>query len=78
MAWFMVTLTLMKPARKITVHVPEDLLEKARRSTGRGITETVRQGLRLVAASETYASLRELRGKVPISIDLEELREDRR
>ena len=60
----MVTLTLMKPARKITVHVPEDLLEKARRSTGRGITETVRQGLRLVAASETYASLRELRGKM--------------
>jgi Arc/MetJ-type ribon-helix-helix transcriptional regulator len=66
----------MKPARKITVHVPEELLAQARRSTGRGITETVRQGLRLVAASETYAQLRGLRGKVAISIDLDELRED--
>ncbi len=67
----------MKPAKKITVHVPEELLEKARQSTGRGITETVRQGLRLVAASETYARLRSLRGKVAIAVDLRELREDR-
>lgn len=67
----------MKTARKITVHVPGELLEKARRSTGRGITETVRQGLRLVAAGETYAQLRALRGKVAIALDLEELREDR-
>ena len=66
----------MKPARKITVHVPEELLAQARRSTGRGITETVRQGLRLVAASETYARLRGLRGKVAIAIDLDKLRED--
>lgn len=66
----------MKPAKKITVHVPEELLADARRSTGRGITETVRQGLQLVAASETYARLRGLRGKVAIAIDLDELRED--
>ena len=66
----------MKPARKITVHVPEELLAQARRSTGRGITETVRQGLQLVAASEAYARLRGLRGKVAIAIDLDELRED--
>ncbi len=66
----------MKPARKITVHVPEELLAHARRSTGRGITETVRQGLQLVAASEAYARLRGLRGKVAIAIDLDELRED--
>ena len=66
----------MQPAKKITVHVPEELLAKARRSTGRGITETVRQGLQLVAASETYAQLRGLRGKVAIAIDLGELRED--
>jgi Arc/MetJ-type ribon-helix-helix transcriptional regulator len=67
----------MKAAKKITVHVPEELLEKARRSTGRGITETVRQGLRLVAAGETYAQLRGLRGKVAIEVDLDKLREDR-
>ena len=64
--------------KKITVHVPGELLERARQQTGQGITATVRQGLRLVAASSTYSRLRELRGKVPIAIDLEKLREDRR
>ena len=68
----------MAMTQKITVHVPSDLLSKARKSTGRGITETVRQGLRLVAAADAYRSLRALRGKVPISIDLEKLREDGR
>lgn len=67
----------MKPERKITVHVPSDLLERAQRSTGEGITETVRRGLRLVAAGEAYRRLRGLRGRVEVSIDLEALREDR-
>jgi len=67
----------VKTDRKITVHVPEDLLDKAREQTGQGITETVRQGLRLVAASGTYSRLRALRGRVSIRIDLDELREDR-
>jgi Arc/MetJ-type ribon-helix-helix transcriptional regulator len=67
----------MKAEKKITVHVPEELLEKARKQTGQGITATVRQGLRLVAASETYEKLQRLRGKVPIVIDLQELRKDR-
>ena len=68
----------MSVARKITVHVPEDLLARAQGSTGAGITETVRRGLQLVAASETYRKLRALRGKVKIAVDLDELREDRR
>ena len=64
----------MEADKKITVHVPEDLLAKARKQTGQGITATVRQGLRLVAASATYRRLHELRGKVPITVDLQELR----
>ena len=68
---------LMKPAHKITVHVPGDLLKQAQKSTGQGITETVRRGLQLVAAGETYRRLRELRGKVRLVIDLKALREDR-
>ncbi len=68
----------MNTAKKITVHVPEELLAKARESTGQGITETVRQGLRLVAAGEAYQRLRELRGKVELGVDLDELRQDRR
>jgi predicted nucleic acid-binding protein len=39
----------METARKITVDVPPDLLEKAQRATGSGITQTVRTGLELVA-----------------------------
>ena len=64
--------------RKITVHVPEDLLARAQKSTGQGVTETVRQGLRLVAAGEAYRRLAQLRGAVRFSIDLARLREDRR
>jgi len=68
----------MKAAKKITVHVPEELLARARDSTGLGITETVRRGLQLVAAGDAYKRLRGLRGKVDIGINVVELREDRR
>ena len=63
--------------KKVTVLLPEDLLDKARRSTGKGITPTIRQGLQLVAAGGAYERLRRLRGKVKISVKLDELREDR-
>jgi hypothetical protein len=63
--------------RKITVHVPDDLLERAQASTGQGVTETVRQGLRLVAAGEAYRRIANLRGKVKFTLDLKRLREDR-
>jgi hypothetical protein len=63
--------------RKITVHIPEDLLDRAQRSSGQGVTETVRQGLRLVAAGDTYRRVAKLRGRVKFSLDLARLREDR-
>jgi hypothetical protein len=63
--------------RKITVHIPEGLLERAQQSSGQGITETVRQGLRLVAAGETFRRVAKLRGTVKFSVDLARLREDR-
>jgi hypothetical protein len=67
----------MEAARKITVEVPPELLEKAQRASGGGITETVRTGLRLVAASQTYARLRQLRGKVQFTRTVAELKADR-
>jgi hypothetical protein len=67
----------MRAARKITVEVPADLLERAQKVEGQGITRTVRAGLELVAASHTYARLRALRGKVKFSRGLEELKADR-
>ena len=63
--------------RKLTVLIPEDLLERAQQATGAGITETLRQGLRLVAAGETYRRVARLRGQVRFSVDLERLRDDR-
>jgi len=68
---------IMETDRKITVQVPQDLLEKAQRASRTGITQTVRTGLQLVAASETYARLRQLRGKVRFTRSLAELKVDR-
>jgi len=68
----------MQTAKKITVHIPEELLRKAQEATGLGITPTIRHGLQLVAAGKAYEKLRRLRGKVKFSLDLKALREDRR
>jgi hypothetical protein len=67
----------MDAGRKITVEISRDLLEKAQRASGTGITQTVRTGLQLVAASRTYARLRQLRGKVHFRRTLTELKADR-
>jgi Arc/MetJ-type ribon-helix-helix transcriptional regulator len=63
--------------RKITVEVPSGLLERAQQASGSGIAETVRAGLQLLAASHTYARLRELRGKVHFSRTSKQLKVDR-
>jgi hypothetical protein len=67
----------MGTVRKITVELPADLLLKAQRASGAGITETIRTGLQLVAASETYAKLRQLKGKIRFSRSLTDLKADR-
>lgn len=68
----------MQTAKKITIHIPTELLEKAQASTGLGITPTIRQGLELIAAGAAYEQLLHLKGKVKFSIDLKRLREDRK
>ena len=67
----------MERARKITVEISPELLDRAQRASGAGITQTVRTGLQLVAASQTYAKLRELRGKVRFSRTSADLKIDR-
>jgi len=67
----------MATTRKITVHLSEELLRKAQQSTGKGVTDTIRDGLRLVAAGDAYRTLQRLRGKVKFSVGLRKLREDR-
>ena len=68
----------MSGSRKVTVELPDDLLRRAQKSTGDGITSTIRRGLELVAAGEAYRGLRRLKGKVSLSIDLNALRDDRK
>ena len=67
----------MGASRKITVVLPSELLEKAQAASGTGITQTIRAGLQLVAASRTYARLRRLRGKVRFGRTWSELKADR-
>jgi len=67
----------MKNSQKVTVELPRDLLRRAEKTTGRGPTATIRQGLELVAASEAYEGIRKLRGRVRFSVNLARLREDR-
>jgi hypothetical protein len=67
----------MNTARKITVEVPRDLLNKAQRASGKGITQTVRTGLQLLAASQAYERLLQSHGKVRLSRTWQELKDDR-
>jgi hypothetical protein len=67
----------MGTRRKIAVEVPEDILDKAQKATGSGLTQTVRTGLQVLAASQAYERLCELRGKVRFRRTLDELKSDR-
>lgn len=70
----------MKPparaaTRRVTANVPVALLERARRVTGKGITETLVEGLELVRRSSAAARARTLKGKLRLDLDLEASRE---
>lgn len=67
----------MGTARKITVEVPAELLKKAQEASGAWITQTVRTGPELMAASRGYARLLELKGKIHFSRSLADLKADR-
>ena len=69
--------TQKKPEmQKVTVMLPRDLVERAKRASGLGLTPAIRRGLETVAASDAYETLRRLRGKVQFSVSLKELRGD--
>ena len=64
--------------QKITAHLPVDLLARAQAATGKGITETLREGLAEVAARDAQRKLLALRGKLKLKVNIRTLREDRR
>ncbi len=68
----------MSALRKITVHLPHDLVDGAQAATGAGLTETVRQGLEKIRREEFYRQMKALRGKVDFGdLSLDELRQDK-
>jgi Arc/MetJ-type ribon-helix-helix transcriptional regulator len=69
--WF-----FMQDPKKITVEVPEDLLRTAQVQTGKGISETVRRALELLAAAQSYKDLREMKGKIKFSKTYKEQKHD--
>ena len=68
----------MGEMRKITVQVPERDLELAQEFTGEGVTETVRAALQRLVQLRAQHEARKLRGTFQFTIDLDELREDRK
>ncbi len=63
--------------RKVTVMLPEDLVRRATRASGLGLTPTIRKGLESIAAAEAYDGLLRLRGKLKLNLNVDELRQDR-
>jgi hypothetical protein len=68
----------MASTQRITANLPEDLLRAAMPVTGRGITETIVTGLRLVRQSRAHERALALKGKLQLDVDLEKSRERRR
>ncbi|HUJ14223.1 MAG TPA: hypothetical protein VL284_10590 [Thermoanaerobaculia bacterium] len=63
--------------KKITVTVPEELIERARKDAHEGISDTVREALELRANQHAWERLARWRGRVKWSVSLSELRKDR-
>lgn len=64
--------------QKITVHIPQLLLHAALEVTKKNITETVKAGLERMAREQAYENIRNMRGKVKFSVDLNKLRKEDR
>lgn len=63
------------PVRKVTVNLPAKLLERARATTGLGITETIVKGLEELERGKQRSAIRQLRGRIRLELDLDETRE---
>ena len=68
---------MLQNTQKITATLPKDLLQNVQAMTGLGITDTLKEVLEQYARQKAYENLRNLRGKVKFSIDLNELRKDK-
>lgn len=69
--------TQTEEIQKITAHIPKELLQNAQKITHKGITETIKVGLKKIVTQQAYQNLLKLGGKCKIDLDLKELRKDK-
>jgi hypothetical protein len=67
--------TAKHDVRRVTANLPAGLLEKACAVTGKGVTDTLVEGLEMVRRRAAAARLKDLRGKIRLDIDIEASRE---
>jgi hypothetical protein len=60
--------------RRVTANLPAELLDAAMEVTGRGVTETIVEGLAQVQRRRFYDRAVALRGKIKLDIDVDEVR----
>jgi hypothetical protein len=60
--------------RRVTVTLPGDLLESAQEVTGKGVTETIIEGLQHIQRRRFHTRALRLCGKIRLDIDLDESR----
>jgi hypothetical protein len=65
----------MPRIKRTTVNLPGDLLDDARRVTGKGVTETLVEGLKLIRRSRALDKARALRGTLRLKINRDVSRE---
>ena len=64
--------------KRVTANLPEDLSEGAMEVTGKGITDTLIEGLSRVCRKRAHGKALALRGRLQLQIDLDQSRERRR
>lgn len=60
--------------KRTTANLPSDLLNEAIKVTGKGITETLIDGLLMIKRSSAFAKAQALKGKLKLEIDIKESR----
>ncbi len=69
---------MIMTTRRVTANLSGELLDAAQEVTGKGITETIIEGLQQIQRRRFFERAMKLRGKLRLRVDLEESRGRRR
>jgi len=65
----------MNDIKRITANIPEKLLNEAIEVSGKNITETLIEGLKLFKRRKAFEKAQKLKGKVEINVNIGKSRE---